>query len=106
MIAAMQNGERLGRRDVAVATVARLAGIDASRLNAQIDRAETGRALNEANGALARWGCAERPSWRLENGNGDFVVMQGIWHAPALAAAADALIADEAAYAAAGAPPG
>ena len=106
MIAAMQDGERLGKRDVAVATVSRLSGIDPKRLDAQIDRAATGEALNAGNAALARWGCAERPSWRIENANGDFVVMQGVWHASAANACADALISDEAAYAAAGAPPG
>lgn len=106
MEAAMKNGELLGRREIAVATLARIAGLDAARLNAQIDRAETGAALNAGNAALAQWGCAERPSWRLENANGDFVVMQGVWHAAALSACADALMADERAYAAAGTPPG
>jgi 2-hydroxychromene-2-carboxylate isomerase len=105
MEAAMKNGEKLGRREVAVAAVARIAGIDAKRLDAQIDRAETGAALNEGNAALARWGCAERPSWRIENANGDFIVMQGIWNAAPLLACVDALTADEAAYAAAGAQP-
>lgn len=105
MEAAMKNGELLGRRGVAVATIARIARVDATRLNALVDRAETGVALNEGNAALSRWGCAERPSWRLENANGDFVVMQGVWQASALTACADALMADERAYAAAGAPP-
>lgn len=105
MDAAMKNGEKLGRRDVAVAAVARIAGIDPSRLDAQIDRAETGAALNAGNAALARWGCVERPSWRIENANGDFVVMQGIWTAAPLLSCVDALQADETAYAAAGAQP-
>jgi len=106
MEAAMKNGEKLGRRDVAVAMVARIAALDAARLNARIDRAETGAALNDGNSALAKWRCVERPSWRLENANGDFVVMQGVWHASALTACADALMSDEAAYAAAGTLPG
>ena len=105
MIAAMENGELLGRRKVALATVARLSGLDAKRLNEQIDRPATGEALNDGNAALARWGCSERPSWRIENANGDFVVLQGVWHAGAVIACADALLADEAAYAAAGTPP-
>lgn len=106
MQAAMKDGEMLGRREVAVTTVARISGLDAARLDAQIDRVETGAALNAGNAALTRWGCAERPSWRLENDNGDFVVMQGIWHGSSLSACADALMADERAYAAAGPPPG
>lgn len=105
MEAAMKDGQMLGRRDVAVAAVARIARIDAARLNAQIDRAETGAALNEGNAALARWGCAERPSWRIENANGDFVVIQGIWKPAPLLTCIDALQADEAAYAAAGVQP-
>lgn len=105
MEAAMKDGQKLGRRDVAVAAVARIARIDAARLDAQIDRAPTGAALNEANAALARWGCSERPSWRIENANGDFVVLQGIWKAAPLLACVDALRADEAAYTAAGVQP-
>jgi 2-hydroxychromene-2-carboxylate isomerase len=106
MEAAMKDGAMLGRREVAVRAVARVAGIDAKRLDAKIDRAETGAMLNEGNAALARWGCAERPSWRIENANGDFIVTQGVWQAAPLMACADALMADEAAYAAAGTPPG
>jgi 2-hydroxychromene-2-carboxylate isomerase len=105
MESAMKRGEMLGRRDVAVATVARLAGLDPAGLSDEMERASTGRALNEANAALAAWHCAERPSWRLENANGDFVVMQGVWHRAAIEGSIDALSADEAAYRAAGAPP-
>lgn len=105
MDAAMKDGEKLGRRDVAVATIARISGIDAARLDGQLDRAETGATLNEGNAALARWGCSERPSWRIGNANGDFIVMQGIWNAAPLLACVDALQADEAAYAAAGGQP-
>lgn len=105
MRAAMEEGALLGRRDVAVKTVARLAQLDATRLDSQIDDASTGRSLNAGNETLARWRCVERPSWRLENASGDFVVMQGVWHRAAIDACLDALQADETAYAAAGSPP-
>lgn len=106
MLAALQDGELLGRRDVAVATAARLARIEPARLSDEMERASTGRTLNEANAELASWNCAERPSWRLENANGDHVVMQGTWHRDAVVACLEALRTDEAAYAAAGLPPG
>ena len=105
MAAAMRDGGLLGRREVAVSTVAQLAGVDAGELDRRIDHAATGEALNAGNAALAQWGCTERPSWRLENANGDFVVTHGVWQKDALLGVARALKADEAAYAAAGAPP-
>ena len=105
MRAGMEDGVLLGRRDVAVTTVARLAGVDAARLDARVDHAATGRALNEGNAALSRWQCAERPSWHIENANGDFVVLQGLWQRNAIVACIEALSADERAYAEAGSPP-
>jgi predicted DsbA family dithiol-disulfide isomerase len=105
MTAAMEHGGLLGRRIVAVETVAQLTGIDAKRIDEQIDASATGRALNAGNAALEKWGCVERPSWRIENGIGDFTIMQGIWRVEPIVACIDALAADEKAYAAAGGPP-
>jgi 2-hydroxychromene-2-carboxylate isomerase len=101
----MNDGEKLGRRDVAVETVARIASVDAASLDRLLDSAEVGRELNFANAELLRIGCAERPSWFLENANGDHVAMQGVWQKDAVLACIGALRADEQAYAKAGAPP-
>jgi predicted DsbA family dithiol-disulfide isomerase len=105
MRAAMEEGALLGRRDVAVDTIARATGVDAHALDRLIDSADVGRALNDGNATLARWQCNERPSWRLENANGDCVTMQGVWHKDAILSCIAALKADERAYAEAGAPP-
>ena len=106
MAAAMRDGALLGRRAVAVETAARLAGLDARALDERIDAATTGRTLNEGNERLTSWRCAERPSWRIENESGDSVTMQGVWQAPPILAAIEALRSDERAYAAAGPPLG
>lgn len=106
MRAAMEERALLGRRDQAVETVARLAQLDAHALDRLIGSAEIGRHLNAANETLARWQCAERPSWRIENANGDFVTMQGVWQTAPVLACIDALRSDERAYAQAGTPPG
>jgi hypothetical protein len=55
---------------------------------------------------LQRIGCAERPSWFIENANGDHVAMQGVWQKDAVLATIAALRADEDAYVKAGTPPG
>lgn len=62
MRAAMEEGALLGRRDVAVEVIARAASVDAHALDRMIESAEVGRSLNDANAALARWQCSERPS--------------------------------------------
>lgn len=105
MRAAMQDGARVGRRDVAVDTVARIASVDPQALDKMIDSADVGRALNRGNEELQRIGCAERPSWYIESANGDHVAMQGLWQKDAVLATMAALRADEEAYAKAGAPP-
>lgn len=105
MRAAMEQGGLLGRRDVAVETVARLAELDAHALDRLIGSSEVGRQLNAANALLAAWHCAERPSWRIENASGDFVTMQGVWQTAPVLACIQALQSDERAYAQAGTPP-
>jgi 2-hydroxychromene-2-carboxylate isomerase len=105
MRAAMQDGAKLGRRDVAVNTVAQIASVDPELLDRLVDSGEVGRQLNFANAELQRIGCAERPSWHIENANGDHVSMQGLWQKDAVLATIAALRADEEAYAKAGAPP-
>lgn len=61
--------------------------------------------LLDGNKRLAAIGGNERPTWHLQNDNGDFAVLQGIWHKEAVASVAEALLHDERAYATAGAPP-
>jgi len=102
MRAAMEHGGKLGRRNIAVRTVARIAHLDVHALEEMMNSAEVGRELNAANDFLRQIGCNERPSWYLENANGDHVAMQGVWQKDALLACAKALHDDEAAYAKAG----
>jgi 2-hydroxychromene-2-carboxylate isomerase len=106
MRAAMQDGVKLGRRDVAIETVAQIVSVDPQTLDRLVDSAAVGHHLNFANAELQRIGCAERPSWFIENANGDHVAMQGVWQKDAVLATIAALRADEDAYVKAGTPPG
>jgi 2-hydroxychromene-2-carboxylate isomerase len=105
MRAAMEDGELLGRREVAIDVAARIAKVDSDALSQTIDSAQVGKHLNDANVLLASWQCAERPSWRIENSNGDRVTLQGVWQREAIRSCIEALRDDERAYAQAGAPP-
>lgn len=105
MRAAMQDGAKLGRRNIAVRTVADIAHVDVHALDDAMNSAAVGAELNAANDFLRAIGCAERPSWYMENANGDHVAMQGVWQKEPLLACVAALRADEEAYAKAGAVP-
>ena len=105
MRAGMGDGELLGRRDVAIDVAARVGRVSADQVARLIDDPRVGRRLNEANALLAQWQCVERPSWRIENANGDHATLQGVWQEDAIGSCIDALRSDESAYAQAGKPP-
>jgi predicted DsbA family dithiol-disulfide isomerase len=105
MRAAMVEGRLLGRRDVALDTVAELTGLSPAELERVVDSASIARSMREGNERLRACGCVERPSFLVENAIGDRVAMQGVWQTQPLLAALAALRADEDAYRRAGAPP-
>lgn len=105
MRASMEDGELLGRRDVAIEVTARIARISTDDVARLIDDSKVGQQLNHANALLSQWGCVERPSWRIENANGDHATLQGVWQEEAIGSCIDALRNDERAYAEAGKPP-
>lgn len=105
MSEAMQGGALFGRADVVYGFVAELLGVDASEVRRIAETDEVGDTLREGNRRLAKAGGDERPTFRLENANGDVALLKGLWQRDAVDACARALAADEAAYAEAGAPP-
>jgi predicted DsbA family dithiol-disulfide isomerase len=105
MRAAMVDGKLLGRRNVAIATVAEIAGLSAAELERAVDSKAVAESIRDGTERLRACGCAERPSFLLENAIGDRVVMQGVWQTRPLLAALDALRSDEEAYRLAGTPP-
>ncbi|HEV7178305.1 MAG TPA: hypothetical protein VGN11_00425 [Candidatus Baltobacteraceae bacterium] len=105
MSEAMQGGAMFGRAETVNAFVAELGGVEPDAI-AQLAQSDGVAAeLRAGNRRLAKAGGDERPTFRLENGNGDFALLKGLWQRDAALACAVALAGDEAAYAAAGAPP-
>lgn len=105
MSQAMQGGALFGRADVVNAFVAELLGVDASEVERIAASDELTAQLLDGNRRLAEAGGDERPTFRLENKNGDVALLKGLWQKDAVDACATALRADEEAYAAAGSPP-
>jgi 2-hydroxychromene-2-carboxylate isomerase len=105
MRAAMVDGHLFGREDEAAKFVAQLVEVPREALLRAMRGDRVLTQLHVANARLAAAGCAERPSWVLENANGDRAVLQGTWQAEALLPLVRAFVEDERAYARAGAPP-
>lgn len=105
MSAAMEQGALVGRPAEAYAVAAAYSGAPAEEIEKRASDPRVRNTLLEGNKRLAALGGDERPTWHLENNNGDFAILKGIWHREAVVAVATALLHDERAYAAAGPPP-
>ncbi len=105
MSAAMEQGKLVGRPAEAYASAASYAGVPAEEIEKRASDARVREILLDGNKRLAAIGGDERPTWHLENANGDFATLKGIWHREAVVSVASALYHDERAYAAAGPPP-
>lgn len=105
MSEAMQGGALFGRADVVNAFVAELLGVDASEVARVAASDDVKALLLDGNRRLVESGGDERPTFRLENSNGDFALLKGLWQKDAVDACVSSLQADEEAYAAAGPPP-
>lgn len=105
MSEAMQGGALFGRPEVVYAFVAELLGVDADEVQRIAETDEVIDALRDGNRQLVKYGADERPTFRIENANGDFVLLKGLWQKEPLQACLRALKADEEAYAAAGRSP-
>jgi protein-disulfide isomerase-like protein with CxxC motif len=101
----LTTGALFGRSDVANAYAAKLAGVDVQEFSRRVDDPSTAQRLREGNGRLAAAGADERPTFLLENANGDRALLKGLWQRDAIVACAKALLADERAYAQAGPAP-
>ncbi len=106
MAAAMERGALVGRPAEAYAQAASFAGISAEDIERRVHDARVAEILLDGNKRLAALGADERPTWHLQNDNGDFALLKGIWHTDAVTSVAGALQHDERAYAAAGPVPG
>jgi len=97
--AAMRRGERVGRWEVAAAIAAKASGLDQNTL---LTRAQSPEIKAKAEASTAEFHALQvdqRPTFVLENSIGDRAVFSGLARIEPLAAAMDALLSDEIAYA-------
>jgi len=96
--AALREGAKVGRWEVAVAVAAHAASLDAANL---VVRAQSPEVAARAKATTAEFHALQvnqRPTFLIENPIGDRAVFSGISRAEPLAAAIDALLTDAAAY--------
>jgi predicted DsbA family dithiol-disulfide isomerase len=97
--AAVREGKKMGRLDLAVAVAAQAAGLVEAKL---LERARSPEIAARTLASSAEFNALQvnqRPTFLIENSIGDRAVFSGIVRLEPLAAAIDALLADEAAYA-------
>lgn len=97
--AALREGKKIGQWDVAVSIAAQAAGLDKGKLLARAKSPEVAARTEATTAEFHALQVNQRPTFLIENGIGDRAVFSGIVRIEPLAAALDALLADEAAYA-------
>ncbi len=98
--AAMRQGKKVGRWEVAAPIAALAGGLDEPKLLARAQSPEIAGRAEASTAEFHALQVNQRPTFLIENGIGDRSVFSGIVRAPPLIAAVEALLADEAAYAA------
>jgi len=96
--AALREGKKVGRWEVAVAVAASAAGVDAAKLQARAQSAEVAARAEATTAEFQALQVNQRPTFLIENEIGDRAVLSGVARVEPLAAAIDALLADQAAY--------
>jgi predicted DsbA family dithiol-disulfide isomerase len=97
--ATVREGKKVGRWEVAVAVAAQAAGLEASRLLTRAQSPEIAARVEATTAEFKALQVNQRPTFLIQNSIGDRAVFSGIVRAEPLAAAMDALLSDEAAYA-------
>src|SRR5215469_4981784 len=105
MSAAMERGVLVGRAEEAHTVAAAIANVPLQEIERRVSAAGLREKLTAGNQRLAAVGADERPTFVLENNNGDRSVMKGLWQRDAIVAVAKAQLHDEKAYEKAGPPP-
>jgi predicted DsbA family dithiol-disulfide isomerase len=96
--AALRQGQKVGRWEVAVKVAAEAGNLDQSKLLARAQSPETAAAAQATTAEFHALQVTQRPTFLIENSIGDRSVFSGIVRTEPLAAAIEALLQDEAAY--------
>lgn len=97
--AALREGKKVGRWEIALPIAAEAGGLDSTKLLHRAQSAETAAAAQASTAEFHALQVNQRPAFLIQNSIGDRAVYSGIVRVEPLAAAMDALLADEAAYA-------
>jgi predicted DsbA family dithiol-disulfide isomerase len=97
--AAMREGKKVGRLEIAVQVVSEATGLDKGKLTERAKSAEMANRCEATTKEFHALQVTQRPTFLIENGIGDRAVFSGVARIEPLAAAIEALLADEAAYA-------
>jgi len=96
--AAVREGKKIGRWDVAVAVAAGAAGLDSAKLLASAQSPEVAARAQATTAEFQSLQLTQRPAFLVESSIGDRAVFSGTVRAEPLAAVIEAQLADEAAY--------
>ena len=96
--AALREGKKVGRWAETIAVAAPAAGIDPAKLQTRAESTEVAAKAQATTAEFQALQVTQRPTFLIENSIGDRAVFSGIVRVEPLAAAIDALLADEGAY--------
>ena len=96
--AAMREGKKVGRWEIAVEAAAEAGKLDPAKLSALAQAPEIAEEAQKTTSEFYALQVTQRPTFLIENDIGDRSVFSGIVRVEPLAAAIDGLLHDEAAY--------
>lgn len=96
--AAVLEGKKVGRWEVAVAVAAKAARLNQAKLLARARSRAVAARLKTTTDEFQALQVTQRPTFLIENAIGDRAVFSGVVRVEPLAAAIDSLLADQAAY--------
>ena len=96
--AALREGKKVGRWEVAVAVAAKAGKLNQAKLLARAKSKAVAARVDATSAEFNALQVTQRPTFLLQNSIGDHVVISGLARIEPLVAAMDALLADEAAY--------
>ena len=98
--AALREGKKVTTWDAALPIAAQAGSLNPAELHSIAQSPEVERRLRASTAEFHALQVSQRPTFLLENGIGDKAVLSGTWTSAPIAAALDAMLADESAYAA------
>jgi predicted DsbA family dithiol-disulfide isomerase len=96
--AAEREGKKAGRWEIAVEVAAKAAKLNKAKLLARAKSPAVAARVKKTSDEFHALQVTQRPTFLMENGIGDRAVFSGLVRVEPLAAALDALLADQAAY--------